>query len=392
MSLVLLGIHFKTAPLSAREQFYFVEEKLPEAYGLAKSMGLAPVILSTCNRTEIYVWGCPKIEILHEFVSEYHRKSIIPFLKNFYVKRGFRALDHLFETSCGLQSLVVGENQILSQLKKAYHFALSSSMVLPSELSRAFEFALACGKAARSQTSIGEGAMSLGSVTIDLLREIYEKDSEITIAVVGAGEIAEEILFSLKHYEKANIVILNRSEKNVKNLLAKFPDGDIKLEKIENIYHVIDQAHLIITSTSSQDFLIRKESLKKKCKLGKCTFFLDLSVPRNIDPEIIDLGDVILYTIDHLERIVEQNIKSRHMEFGEVKKIIDEKLNEWDQWRQSKLFSEILKNLEKCLSDEEKKFLWKNFKKMINEDKCNSSLDRTQMEDFIDTHLKYLRK
>ena len=403
MSLIVLGIDFKTASLPDRERFHFAEDKLPQAYELAKKMDFAPIIVSTCNRVEIYLWSFlkPKDEKeelakIKKFILDYHGFKKINFDKMFYKKIGPTALLHLFESSCGLASLIIGENQILHQLKDAYRIA-GDHVLLPTEMARAFEFAFACGKEVRTKTNIGKGGMSLGSVTIDLLKEVYDKNDEITIALLGAGEVAEEVLSSLMHYEKAKIIVLNRTKKNADRLMKKFSPRKVYFEPIQNLYEVIDKSNLVITSAVSTDFLIRKEQLKEKRPHLKFLFFLDLSVPRNIEPSVGELEDVVLYTIDGLKRIVEKNLKLRVMEFDKAKLIVGEKLNEWDQWRQRRIFFQTMEQMSDRLVDMKKDVALKYFKKHFphshgNKNDGKMSFDAEKMKKLMDRYLKSLVK
>lgn len=402
MSLIVFGIDFKTASLPERERFHFAEDKLPQAYDLAKEMDFAPVIVSTCNRVEIYLWSFLKpkdekkeLKKLKDFIMRYHGFAKINFDKMFYKEIGPTALLHLFESACGLASLIVGENQILHQLKDAYRIA-GAHVSLPTEMARAFEFAFACGKEVRTKTNIGKGGMSLGSVTIDLLKEVYDKNDEITIALLGAGEVAEEVLSSLTHYEKAKIIVLNRTKKNADRLMKKFSHRKVYFEPIEKLYEVIDKSNLVITSAVSSDFLIRKDQLLKKRPHMKFLFFLDLGVPRNIDPSVGELKDVVLYTIDGLKRIVEKNAKLRVMEFDKAKMIVGQKLNEWDQWRQRRIFFQTMEQMSDRLVDMKKDVALKYFKKHFSHardkknDNSQMSFDVEKMRKLMDRYLKSL--
>ena len=231
--------------------------------------------------------------------------------------------------------MILGENQILSQVKRSYQDA--AALGDPKlELGRAFEMALGCGKKVRTQTNIGKLGMSLGGVTLDLIKQIYHQDDEIRIALVGAGEVAEEVLRALQSYKKARITVVNRTKKNANRIKKKFNFQDFQFLPIDKIYQVINENNLIITSTNTEYKLIMAEKLKKLRKRKDFLFFLDLSVPRNVDPEVSKLRDVVLYSIDDLQKVIKKNKIVRSLELGKAGEMIDSQMVLWEEWKQKR--------------------------------------------------------
>ena len=343
MILVLVGLNFRSAPIEVREKIYFSAEDFKTYYLMATKKNIKEiVILSTCNRVEIYSCGTNGTEIIAnimEFICKYHKISQEKLEKHLYKMLGAKALLHLFKVSSSLNSMVIGENQILGQVKKAYELATLAN-TCGTYLNKIFQQSIAVGKKTRTQTNISKGGVSIGSVAVDLIKEVYEKDSTFTICLVGAGEMAEEVLKSLFNHGKVKVFICNRSFNKATILSKNF--GGIP-EPLSNLYKIIPQCDVVISSTASFQFMVEKSKLQEVL-LGrsKFIFFIDLSVPRNIDPLISNLDDIVIYTVDDLQKVILTNKNQRNEEVNKVLEIINQALVDFNQWKIKQIFAKFL--------------------------------------------------
>ena len=313
MNTVLLGLNYKTANLPLREKLHFPKEELAVALKKLNSL-LAiegTVILSTCNRVELYAEtedAHKAVEALKWFLSDYHRIEEQAIASCLYKKMGKETAEHLFKVASSLDSLVVGENQILGQVKAAYDHARDGGFTR-AQLNRLFQAAISVGKKVRTETAIGEGAVSVGSAAVDLVKEIFPKGYGFQVLLLGAGKVSELTARNLKQYGQVDLVVINRNFERARALATKVHGIAIRYE---DRYKYIVSSDVIIVSTRSTDFVVEAEQLKKtlfKSKMGKMYFFVDLSVPRNIDPLIQQIDNAVLYTLDDLQTIVKANVK-----------------------------------------------------------------------------------
>ena len=334
--IAILGISHKSAPVSLRELYAFDEqEKIVFADQIKSILQLESiVILSTCNRTEIYL--NTRIEDYNEVYRLISgelmkfKKIISANLQNLYFFHDSEAVEQLFKVSSGLESLVLGEEQILGQIKDAFRNAQNNRLT-DCIISRLFIKAIEAGKRVRTETHINRGAASVSSAAVELCNEIFPDLENRTIMVVGAGQTGDLILQCMLKKNHPDIFIANRTFSRAAVLAEKYSGRAIGLSDIESI---ISQCDLIITATSSKEHLITKDMASKAiAKRGsKAQVYIDLSVPSNISKSVNEIENVHYYGVDDLEAVVFKNVERRKSAIDHSMAIISEVLNEFMEW------------------------------------------------------------
>lgn len=338
----LISINFKTSPIEVREKFYFQDSEKMKFFDLLSSEypveGL--IILSTCNRTEIYYEYENHVgeenKIFHLIM-----KCLVKFKKypeglSPYVSTKMGSSDvsrHLFRLISGLESMIIGEFQIVDQLKDAFYFAKENNVVGPI-LERMFQKSFETGKYVRSNTDIGKGAVSVSYAAVEMISTKYQLE-DTKILCVGAGETSQLLVKHLLKKDVKEILITNRTEAKGKRFAETY---DLETLPFKKMISEINKVDVIVFSTSSDQPLISKEDIKKSydTKKNKKTLFIDLSVPRNIDENISSIGSIELINIDNLKDIVNENYNKRKAEIDKSQKIIDSFLLEFDEWANSR--------------------------------------------------------
>lgn len=338
MELVLVGLSHKTCSVETREAFSISPERKRLLLKAMLSGGLAAeelVWVSTCNRVDIYAVGKKKD----------CEASLIGFLSDpsqydankaggghLYSKTGKEALDHLLNVACGLDSMVVGENEILGQLKNSYYGAKTAGVTgrLTNTL---FQRAIGVGKHVRANTKISQGGRSVAFVAVQYAGRIFGDLDKAKVLLLGAGEMAESAALAFSE-KKAAITVINRTLANGQELAAKFSAQCLPWEKLEE---ALTDADVILVSTSAKEPVLTKDMMARVMSLrhGNPVFLVDISVPRNIQPEAGQLSNVYLYNIDDLERIVAENLAQLSGEINKARSIIETKGTEmWDKFNQ----------------------------------------------------------
>ena len=338
----LISINFKTSPIEVREKFYFQDSEKMKFFELLSSEcpveGL--IILSTCNRTELYYEYENHVgeenKIFHLIM-----KCLVKFKKypeglSPYVSTKTGSSDvsrHLFRLISGLESMIIGEFQIVDQLKDAFYFAKENNIVGPI-LERMFQKSFETGKYVRSNTDIGKGAVSVSYAAVEMISTKYQLE-DTKILCVGAGETSQLLVKNLLKKDVKEIIITNRTEAKGKRFAETY---DLETLPFKKMLSEINKVDVIVFSTSSDQPLISKEDIKKSydSKKNKNTLFIDLSVPRNIDENISSIGSIELINIDNLKDIVNKNYNKRKAEIDKSQKIIDSFLLEFDEWANSR--------------------------------------------------------
>ena len=315
LPLYLVGLSHKTAPLEVRERAALDPVVALPAALSALGKG---VVLSTCNRTELYGVGSP--EKARAFLLS---RGVAP--RHLYVKEGVEALRHLYRVAAGLDSLVVGEAQILGQVREALFLARRQGAT-ESLLEKAFQSAIALGKRARSETGIGMGAVSVAYAALDLALAVYGDLSGLSVAVLGAGEMAELFLTHLKAHGVGRILVVNRTEEKAQALAERFGGEAFGLPALPQ---VLRQADLVVASAAAPHYLVGPEDLPKR---AKPLFLIDIALPRNIDPRVGDLPHAYLYNLDDLKRVVDRNLRARAGEIPKVEALIEKALGDYMEW------------------------------------------------------------
>jgi glutamyl-tRNA reductase len=343
LPVVVIGLSHKTAPVEVRERFASGSELLPEV--LARVTARAEIdeamFLSTCNRVEVI--GLPKIagsfddsvqrasHALREALREHVGASSTDALREYlYERSGEDAVRHVFRVAASLDSMVLGEPQILGQVKEAYDAAVAAG-ALRSHLSRCLSRAFTVAKRVRTETQLGAGAVSISSVAVDLAKRIFGDLSTCTVLLVGAGEMAEAAAKSLGQQAKG-IRICNRSFERAASLASQFGATAAPLEQLEAELVMSD---VVVASTSSKSFVVTRDLVKRvmKQRKGRTLFFVDIAVPRNVDPAIHEsIDNAYVYDVDDLESEVAENMRSRQAEALAAEKIVEAELAQWLAW------------------------------------------------------------
>jgi len=335
MDLAVIGINHKTAPVEIREKFSFSPRQIIEVNRMLKKEGILSenLILSTCNRMEIYAVAARMsdyIGSIKDFLSRFHNLRLADYENIFYVYRDRQAIEHLFRVAAGLDSMVIGEMEILGQVKKAYQDARESRST-GKILNRLFEKAFNNAKKIRTDTSVGRGAVSVSSAAIRLAKKILGGLGDKVALIIGAGLIGEQLVLYLKKNGIKNILVANRTLEKAKILTDKFAATAVGFDDFRDRLGEVD---IVITSTGAPHCIIRKDdmlNLMPKRKL-KPLFIIDLAVPRDVEEEVNKIDNVYLYNIDDLQKIVQQNISLRKNELDTCDGIIDNSCKVFMDW------------------------------------------------------------
>ncbi|MEM8562412.1 MAG: glutamyl-tRNA reductase [Pseudomonadota bacterium] len=330
MKLIALGINHNSAAVEVRERVAFAPEQVVEALDDAcvHAQVEEVVILSTCNRTELYAIVpesssmADKAAQLIDWMANYHHLSTAEIRESAYHFEAEQALQHVIQVASGLDSMVLGEPQIFGQLKSAYAVA-SEAGTVGSELGRLFPRVFSVAKRVRTDTAIGENPVSVAYAAVDLARHIFADLNSCNALLVGAGETVELVARHLIDAGVNHIVIANRTLGRARELAQKFSAEAVLLADIPS---QLQDADIVITSTASQLPILGKGAVEEavKARRHRPVLMVDIAVPRDIEPQVGDLRDIYLYSVDDLREIVEQNMLNRHQEARKADQIINQ--------------------------------------------------------------------
>jgi glutamyl-tRNA reductase len=326
--LVVLGLSHHSSPVSVRERFAFAEACLPAALQSLRDSGVADqaVILSTCNRVEIY--AVTQLEpprafaALREFLITCHDYRD-PLTDEIYAWGEPQSVHHLFKVACGLDSMVLGETEILGQLKKAYDLALKNGHT-GGRLNKAFQRAFNVAKHIRTETNIQRGSVSVGSVAVELAEKIFSRLSDRDVMIIGAGDTSEKTARALLSRGARSILVSNRSHDKAVALATELGGRAVPFENWADEFANID---IVVSSTSAPHYILDRVKLEPLMKLrrNRPLLLIDIAVPRDIEPEVNFLEGVYLYNIDDLQAIAADYLKQRQGEIARCEQIIREK-------------------------------------------------------------------
>ncbi len=398
MPLVVLGLNHATAPVEVRERFFVSQEGLPEFFNHLKAQGFAEtVILSTCNRTEIYAvlenpedFLTPLVAAVADFFS-----ADPGFLSDYlYTLVDEEAYRHLFVVASGLDSMVVGESQILGQVKDAYRFAAdhnSTGFLIDKVFHRTFTVA----KRIRTETRIGYNPVSISSMAVEMSKKIFGHLPSKKILVIGAGEMVE---IALKHFRKegvAEVLILNRTLQNARRLADEVGGTAYPFDAMAE---VLTRADMVLTSTGSEKPIIDPHLVQgaMKKRKNRPLFFIDIAVPRDVDPAVNDLENVYLYDIDDLRDLSMAHLSDRLKESEKAQEIVTEEVGRLTRWlRQldmNPLIAHIYERAEALRSREVQKSLRK-LKSLDDETlKAVDALTKTIINKMLHPHVALLKE
>ena len=335
MNLHTVGLNHDSAPVEIREKIAFSASSVPIALSsFTQSFPLSEaVILSTCNRVEIYATSPDNTlskEALLDFFSAFHGLPKEKFADHMYHHQDMNAVRHLFFVASSLNSGVLGETQIISQVKEAYMTATAAETT-GSILNQLFQRSLNVAKDVHTKTSIGKGNISVSTVAVDLAIKVFKDFSDKTIFIIGAGEMCELVLKHLVERGAKTAIVANRNYDKAKSLAEEY-DG--KAINYENLDDYLPQADIVISSTASPRPVIHTEHIKSaiKARRGNPILLIDIAVPRDIDSQVAKIDNVYLYNIDDLQTVANNNAKDRKKDIGNCVVIIDNEVEKFMAW------------------------------------------------------------
>jgi glutamyl-tRNA reductase len=335
MHIITVGLNYKTAPVEIREKVSFELDQLPEAMKSlqTKKSVLENIIISTCNRTEVYA----VVDQLHtgryyikEFLSEWFSIDLAELSSYLYIYEEDGAVNHLFQVACGLNSMVLGETQILGQVKKSFMLAQveKTAGVLFNNL---FKRVVTLAKKAHAETEINKNAVSISYAAVELGKKIFGTLEDKKILIVGAGKMGQLAIENLYGSGATQITVINRTLEKAEKLASKYSG---KAKMLQELQCSLLEADILISSTGSKEYVITKEMMEdiNILRKGKPIFMVDIAVPRDLDPRLMDLDSVFLYDIDDLEGIVQANLEERKEAAREIMIMIEQELVEFNAW------------------------------------------------------------
>lgn len=335
MKILAIGLNHKTANVDVRERLAFNGPKLEEGvFSLRKIPEVKEVaVLSTCNRVEIFTCVnniASAAENIKNFLSNFHSIPRNDFEKSLYAHADSEAIRHIFRVASSLDSMIVGEPQILGQLKNAFDFALTKKTtgVL---LNKLMKKAISTAKRVRTETRIAENAVSISYAAVELAKKIFTDLSGKSFMLLGAGEMAELAARNLVNNGVSDVKVANRTFERGYELAKEFNGKAVRFEDfLKELMHT----DIVICSTGAPAYVLLKEQMQKvmKERKHKPVFIIDISVPRNIDPEINKIDNVYLYDVDDLQEVVDTNMLERKKEAEKAEKIIDEEVEKFIKW------------------------------------------------------------
>lgn len=388
MHIIAVGLNYKTAPVEIRERLSFNEEELHLAMATLKEKKsiLENVIVSTCNRTEVYA----VVDQLHtgryyikDFLAEWFHMEKEEFSPYLFIYEQDGAVEHLFKVICGLNSMVLGETQILGQVRNSFLTGqkVGSTGTIFNHL---FKEAITIAKKGHSETEIGSNAVSVSYAAVELAKKIFGNLKDKHVLIVGAGKMGELAIENLHGSGATKITVINRTFEKAKNLAERF-QGNAKT--LQEMQCALVEADILISSTGSKEYVITKEMMDSvnKMRKNRPLFMVDIAVPRDLDPQISDMENIFLYDIDDLEGIVEANLAERKKAADKIMMMIEEAIVHFNEWvnmlgvvpvitalREKALAiqAETMRSMERKmpnLTEREKKILSKHTKSIVNQ-------------------------
>jgi glutamyl-tRNA reductase len=338
MGIIVVGLSHKTAAIEVREKLNFPEATVPDA--LRKLMTYEGIreslILSTCNRVEIYTCAedsAKGVEQIKKFVSDYHNLSREALEQSLYVYPDAEGVRHTFRVASSLDSMVMGEAQILGQLKDAFDIALTTKTT-SAILNKLIKKAISVAKRVRTETRLAEGAVSISSAAVELAKKIFGELEGKKVMLLGAGEMAELAAQHLMGNGVKNIKVANRTYERAEELANEFKGDTIRFEHFPDELVNVD---ILLCATGAQHYVVTRDMVNRALKerRHKPIFMIDISNPRNIDPEVDKIDNIYLYDIDDLQGVVGANVQGRQKEAEKAEEIITQEVETYLQWERA---------------------------------------------------------
>lgn len=387
MEIVLVGLNHRTAPVEVRERVSFTNEQARRAAEELRSRGILEetLVLSTCNRSEVY--GVPpetsreSAPGLSTFLSEFH--SVRPDILDgsFYHHYDREAVRHLFRVSAGLDSMLLGEAEILGQVREAYRFAHEQGATGPV-LNRLFQGALEVGKRVRSETELGTRPMSIASAGVKLAERIFGKLKERSALVLGAGATSEQVVAQLRDRGIAHLFVMNRSQERANSLAQQFGGKVVPWGEWETALQTQD---VIVASVSSEEPVLTRDILARamSARGNRALLLMDLGLPRNIQASAADLYNIYVYNLDDLTDIVKQNRNARESEIPRAEAVVDEHVSKFLSWQASVELVGLVEALRARLRAERGAFLSSRLETMNHLAAADISRIESLMDDLL---------
>lgn len=338
----------RNTDLAQRDALSFTPVQIARFVAMCRAQwSLDAAVLSTCNRTEFYIFGRPRegvwadIKLLICTIRDI-KPSLVP---TPFVRTADQAAMHLFRVAASLESVALGENQIMGQIRDVHEQILSNPHKSPV-LDRLFQYALRAGKQVRTHTNLCVGSVSIGAAAVDLAHKIFENFQRRQILIVGAGETSETAAAHFASNQAGSFIVANRGAERGRALANTLGGTFVPLSELETACHTADIA---VFATGSADFLLNHEQMKSimKARKNRSIFIIDISNPRNVDPEIAKINSVFLYNIDDLQHVVASNLATRKEEIPAAEAIICHMVGEWQAWHQSMEITPTIASLAK---------------------------------------------
>lgn len=344
MTIIAFGINHETAPVELREQVAFTPDAVTRAFSsLQQVHGItSSVVLSTCNRTEIYA-QCTKEDgdILLQWLCEFHNVPATTIAQHSYTHLNEAALNHIMRVASGLDSLILGEPQILGQVKQAVMDAKNHD-ALTNQFRKVFDYTFQVAKRVRSETEIGANAVSVAFAAVQLAKQIFSKLQDSQVLLVGAGETIELVAKHLHEQGATNISVANRTLSKAQAIASNFAGEALTLTQLPS--H-LPEADIVISSTASQLPIIGKGTIEHALeqRRHRPMLFIDIAVPRDIEAEVAELDEAYLYTVDDLQQIVQANIANREQAAADAQALISTQISEFAKWQSAQASKDVVK-------------------------------------------------
>jgi len=390
MEIVLVGLNHRTAPVEVRERVSFTVEQARRAAEELRIRGILEetLVLSTCNRSEVY--GVPpessreSASGLSKFLSEFHSVRMDLLDISLYHHYDREAVQHLFRVAAGLDSMMLGEAEILGQVREAYRLAHEYGATGPV-LNRLFQGALEVGKRVRSETELGTRPMSVASAGVKLAERIFGKLNERSALVLGAGTISEQVVSQLENYGIARLYVMNRSRERAEELAKQHGGEVIAWGEWEKALPLPD---VIVSSIATEEPVLKRELVEQAMSRrgNRALFLMDLGMPRNIDAAVAKLYNVYVYNMDDLSEIVQHNRQARQNEVPKAESIVEEHVGKFLSWQASVELVGLVNALRTRMREERARFVHSRVESIrhLNE------VDRAQVEKLMDDMLESL--
>jgi len=390
MEIVLVGLNHRTAPVEVRERVSFTAEQARRATEELRARGILEetLVLSTCNRSEVY--GVPP-ESSHEsaaglstFLSEFHAVQPDVLGVSLYHHYDREAVDHLFRVAAGLDSMLLGEAEILGQVREAYKSAHEHGATGPV-LNRLFQGALEVGKRVRSETELGTRPMSVASAGVKLAERIFGKLDQRSALVLGAGEISEQVVSQLRDRGIARLHVMNRSRERAEELARVFGG---KVAGWGEWDAALKEPDVVVSSVATEEPVLRREIVEQAmaARGNRALFLMDLGLPRNIDAAVGELYNVYLYNTDDLSDIVQQNRSARENEIPKAESIVSEHVGKFLSWQASVELVGLVEAMRNRMREERAAFVRSHVESIQH----LTEADRGQVERLMDEMLEKL--